>query len=259
MPRFTDRASLNALVEPHDAPLVASILIGRAASALKMGMCLRALTDTEAALALGGGRRAAFVRALALISIGACETAIAVLAPFRAADRQLPPPRRRRHLSLALLSAAADARARRVVARIAALGDAPNSSTPIPPQCAYIHGGLSMRRIGSSKGRGWVATTPIRAGTLLIVEPASAGFPTVGPQTETTEESTLPLLKAVAHALSDNNPLGRNAMLEFLSCLHPLDGEADAVPMLRDQLAKPFVEGIGRGAGLSSDDAKVWI
>ena len=68
--------------------LLASILAERAATALKLGLSLRALADTNAALALGPyQRRASFLRALALLSIGACAAARRVLAPCLAAER----------------------------------------------------------------------------------------------------------------------------------------------------------------------------
>ena len=34
--------------------------------------------------------------------------------------------------------------------------------------------------------------------------------------------------------------------------MHPIDGEEDAVPMLRDAIAAPFVDAIGAAAGLSA-------
>ena len=104
-----------------------------------------------------------------------------------------------------------------------------------------------MRRMADGKGRGWVATAPIPAGTILIVEPAI--LPTVPPQEGLDEEGTLPLLRAVAQALRRGGRTA-DAIREYLECLYPLEGEEDAVPMLRDRLAMPYVESIGREAGL---------
>ena len=70
------------------APQLAVLLTCRAASALKLGLSLRALADSGMALTLAhSGRRPAFFRALALISIGAYAAAAEVLAPLAAQPR----------------------------------------------------------------------------------------------------------------------------------------------------------------------------
>ena len=101
--------------------------------------------------------------------------------------------------------------------RVTALSEAPNSSTPVPRDLSYLHGAMAMRRSAGGKGRGWVATAPIAAGTTLLVEPAI--LPTVGPQLATDEESTLPLLKAAARALSRNDAHA-STLREYASLPH---------------------------------------
>lgn len=230
------------------AALLLALLTRRAATALKMGLSLRALADSGAALVLTTrGHRPAFFRALALLSVGACAAAAQVLAPFAHPAQSTTRHLRRRTIGARALRAAALLRERRVVAGVAALSESPNVGLKVPRSLAYVHGALEITRMGDGKGRGWVATAPIPAGTVLVVEPAI--FPTAPPQTKLDEASTLPLLQAVAKVIHAG---GRDAarLREYLECLHPLEGEEDAVPMLRDQLAEPYVVSIGEQAGM---------
>ena len=238
-------------------PLAQTLFIRRAAAALKLGLRLRALADTSAALALGRSHLCAMLRSRALIQVGAYAHAASTIAPYlvasahatiSAASSVVPAKRLlARGLASALLDAAARARDASVPRSIAAIVDAPNAAAPLARELAYVHGSLAMRRFGG-KGRGWVATAAIAAGTLLVVEPAL--FPTVGPQLTDAEEDTLPLLQAVAAALSTGGALAEQ-MKEYLQCMCPLDSSEVEPHTMRDSIAAPFVDAIGKSSGLS--------
>jgi hypothetical protein len=210
-PSDTEAAELAAGARCSAARLT-EILTWRAATEITLGLSLRALADTGYALALSGGRRAAVLRALALLSIGACAAAEQTLRPYTVQSREasvasspsvLPTATRhawyvrRQRLAVHLLHAAATVREQRVLSSVEALFAAPNASERVPRDYSYVHGALRVQSMGEGKGRGWVAMADVSAGTLLVVEPAL--FPTVPPQTDLDEESTLPLLRAVAH------------------------------------------------------------
>ncbi len=226
-----------------------SLLARRASSALHLGRELRALADTSIALKLGGGLRSKMLRSRALMHIGAFAAAEHLLAPH-ATTGSLS-----QRLAVSLLREAARARGASVPQRIGVVVDAANETAPLPRELAYVHGGLCMRsEMGGGKGRGWVATEDIVAGTLLLAEPAT--FPTVGPQLSDAEEDTLPLLQAVTGVLRRDG-LHAEQLKEYLACMCPLDGDGDEVASsaapttLRDTLAAPYVDAIGTAAGMT--------
>ena len=237
-----------APVSSNHVLIVRRLLTDRAAAALKLGLWVRALCDTNVALALGGGVRCVLLRAKALLRIGACTTAVRLIAPY--VDTRVASWRERRlQLACAVLSAAARAREARTLHRIATMLDQPNRRGPLPGDLAFVHGGLELRSY-DGRGRGWQARADIAAGTLLLVDPAV--LPTVPPQASLTEEETLPLPRAVASALRKGGQQAE-CLKELLACLHPLDDEGDGLPMLRDLVAAPYLAAIGVAAALSSD------
>ena len=154
--------------------LLTSLLMRRAITAYQLGFHLRSLADSGFALVLtNGGRRSAFVHALALITQGACMAAVAVLSsgqPRSVSRAALLPWLCRHRLSAHILATAAQRQEVRVLAAVEALCDAPNTTGPIGRELAYMHGSLRIARL-AGKGRGLVATVPIVAGTILLVDP----------------------------------------------------------------------------------------
>ena len=225
-------------------PLVRALLVRRAAAALQLGRYLRALADTGMALKQGFGVWCVLLRSRALMQIGGWAAAADLLAHVTTGSLK-------QRMAVALLRAAARARNESVPRRIGEVVDAANASAPLPRELAFVHGSLEMQHeMGDGKGRGWVATAHIPAGTLLLVEPAT--FPTVGPQLTSDEKDTLPLLQAVAAALRSGGPFAER-LKEYLACMCPLEGDEGtaAATTLRDSLAMPYVDAIGATAGLS--------
>ena len=247
--------------------LLATLLTNRAAAALRIGRVCRALADTSLAHALAPSAKTSYRRAQALLSIGACSAARAVLAPFVDAEPDLMK-----------LSASTELRANRVAGLVAELEAAPNAARTVPDDLAYV-GPMELRRLvddetskssgggtvpGGMRGRGWFATERIPAGTLLLVEPAV--FPlaplsrcqTRCPSRRKSLRAS-PNLVVAPRAAPESGGNGAGArrgnvaeMRDLLACMHPVPGVAEDAPTRRDTDCLPVVESIAADLGLST-------
>jgi hypothetical protein len=229
------------------AALAASLLTRRAIVALRMGLGLRAVADTDAALALhAGSSRAAFWRALALLRVlGGCAAAIGVLTPFADTPHRLG-------IAIRILRIGAAQHAAHVLERVSCLTDASASAPAVPHEekhLAFLHGSLRLVHLPENKGRGWVATEHIEAGALLLCEPSR--FPVVQDSSE-----PLPLLRAVTTVLKRGGPAART-LKEYLSCMHPQGTGDDTGTSTRDMAAAPSIDAIGALAGLGASELRL--
>ena len=145
------------------AQLGATLLSNRAAAALKLGRNWRALTDATHAVALQPlTPKLAFRRAQALLAVGACQRAVEVLAPSAATEAQN-----------ATLMQTAQSRATITDRAARALAIEPahqrRSDENTQPLDAFV-GPLAVRAFEGARTRGWVATEPVEAGALLLIE-----------------------------------------------------------------------------------------
>lgn len=226
---------------PEAVDLATILLNNRAAAALKIGRTCRALMDTQVALGLTPTLlKTTYRRAQALLSIGACVTAVEVLAPHAKEGEH-------KRLSTEATERAASA----AVRTWAALAKSSRSSST-HAQLAYI-GPIHLQRLGGRKGRGWVASSDITAGQLLLVEP-SAALSSLGKK-EKEIESDLLLFKEVCKTLGSGNEEA-DALREKMSCMHPLAGAVqDSGTRFRDDVMAPLVQMIASKFGMPRRDA----
>lgn len=232
---------------PDDKLLLTTLCTNRAAVALKLGRPIRALADTSLAASLTpSSPKVAFRRAAALLAIGACEAAQAILEPHVASEPEL-----RR------LSETARSRAAKTMARIEAMADAPNTDhgAATTDELAFV-GPIEVRRMGGERGgRGWFATRQVAAGELLLAEPAC--LPLAPPA---NRANPLPLTEAICTQLGglaeDRSVAWRAEELrERLACVHPVPGVAEDAETSRDAETAPEVAAIAAATGVSAAEA----
>jgi hypothetical protein len=263
-----------ALEGPH-AVFAAALLTRRAAAALRLGLTLRALSDSRASLLLRCSQRNAFWRARALLTIGACGMAAEVLTHVIDSSRSSHSSRGsysrgvRLSLALALVRNAAVREGCRIPKHVRRLMNDPSwANVSAPPELAFVHSALRVATIGDGRGRGWVAMQPVEAGSLLLLEPRL--FPlsrTPGAHADgmhqrharSSGEEPLPLLRATVDAIGRGGGRSSNRLRELAHTLHPIGGvEGDHAHGLEDEaLRRPIVDEIGAAGNLGAEETRV--
>ena len=229
--------------------LVGALLTNRAATALRLGQRTRALADSSLALALTPSPKTAVRRAQALLSVGACAAALEALGAYEAADAEV-----------AALAAKARERAATLPARLAAFLCSPPDRMPrvaeaaAPPADLRHVGGVRVSHLGR-RGVTWVASERLRAGALLLVEPAAVHAPPQPPAADASSAAARPppLLSAIRSELARGGSAAAE-LRDQLCCMRPTSEEVDERGEDADGGALAWSEHGARAAGAELDE-----